>query len=85
MTLDVPPIGHQSKGHTASYAHIRDILNIIFKLDRDDLVFFVESSIVARFPRLNAECLNVIAIDHRTADLNEHFFHFEVRSLVVQQ
>ena len=78
--LGDPPTRHKSKGGTASDAHIRDILDVIFKIDKDEYVFLVESGGIARLPRFNAECLNVIAIDQRIADLNEQCFALKLEA-----
>ena len=67
--LGDPPIRNNSKARKAAEAHTRDILDKMYKLDKKQFVFFVEAHGIARLPRFNAECLNVVAIDQRIAML----------------
>ena len=69
--LGDPPIRNNSKARKAAEAHTRDILDKMYKLDKKQFVFFVEAHGIARLPRFNAECLNVVAIDQRIAMLQE--------------
>ena len=68
------PVRNNSKGRRALEAHTRDIIEVIYKLDKENYTFFMESGGIARLPRFNAECLNVVALDQRIADLNEQCF-----------
>ena len=60
--LGDPPIRNNSFSRKAAEAHTRDILDEMYKLDKNNLYFFVEAHGIARLPRFNAECLNVVAI-----------------------
>ena len=78
--LGEPPLRKSSKGRKVLEAHFRDIMDQMFKLDRQDYIFMVGSGDIARLPRFNAECLNVTAIDRRIADLNEQCFALKLEA-----
>ena len=69
--LGGPPSRHNSRTRKASEAHVYDIIDVMFKLDKDEYHFLIESGGIARLPRFNAECLNVVAIDQRIGILDE--------------
>ena len=79
-SLGEPLPRNNSKGRKKSEAHLQDIINEIYKLDREEYVFFVDSGGIARLPRFNAECLNVVGIDKRIADLNEQCFALKLEA-----
>ena len=78
--LGEPQSRYNSKGRRALDAHADDIVNEMYKVERDGFIFHVESSGIARLPRFNAECLNVVAIDRRIADLNEQCFALKLEA-----
>ena len=63
------PTQQNSKARKAPSAHLNDILDKLYKIDTDCYAFLVESVGIARLPRFNAECLNVVSIDKRIVEL----------------
>lgn len=79
-TLGSPPPRNNSKGRKALEAHMHDIIDSMFKVDKKDYVFYVEAAEIGRLPRFNAECLNVVSIDQRIAALKEECFALKLES-----
>ena len=63
--LGDPPPRINSRARKGSEAHLHDILDAIYKVDTTCYAFMVESDGIARLPRFNAECLNVVYIETR--------------------
>ena len=63
-----------SSKRPASEANVGDIMAALYKIDisTDNHVFYVDSMGIGRLPRFNPENLNVVAIDHRIAELVDH-------------
>ena len=63
-----------SSNRPASEADVGDIMAALYKIDisTDNHVFYVDSMGIGRLPRFNPENLNVVAIDHRIAELVDH-------------
>ena len=63
-----------SSKRPASEANVGDIMVAQYKIDisTDNHVFYVDSMGIGRLPRFNPENLNVVAIDHRIAELVDH-------------
>ena len=63
-----------SSKRPASEADVGDIMAALYKIDisTDNHVFYVDSMGIGRLPRFNPEHLNVVAIDHRIAELVDH-------------
>ena len=80
-----PPPRNNSRGRNASEAHLHDILTEIYKVDTNCYAFMVESDGIARLPRFNAECLNVVPIDKRIAELTEECLALKIESLSHRQ
>ena len=78
--LGDPPPRNNSRARKASEAHLHDILKEIYKIDTNCYAFMVESDGIARLPRFNAECLNVVSIDTRIAELKEECFALKIES-----
>ena len=75
-----PSPHHNSRARKASEAHLHDILTEIYKIDTTCYAFMVESNGIARLSRFNAECLNVVSIDKRIAELKEKCFALKIES-----
>ena len=70
-----PPPRNNSNRRRASEAHVQDIIDELFKIDKDDnFVFCMESGGIARLPKFNAECLNVVTFNQRLEELNEQCY-----------
>ena len=78
--LGDPPPRINSRARKASEAHLHDILDAIYKVGTTCYAFIVESDGIARLPRFNAECLNVVSIDTRIAELKEECFALKMQS-----
>ena len=78
--LGDPPPRHNSRARKASAAHLSDSLDKIYKVDTDCYAFLVEFVGIARFPRFNAECLNVVSIDKQMGELKQECFALKVES-----
>ena len=78
--LGDPPPRNNARAWKASEAHLHDILTEIYKVDTNCYAFMVESDGIARLPRFNAECLNVVSIDKRIAELKEECFALKIKS-----
>ena len=78
--LGDPPPWHNSRARKAFAAHLHDILDEIYKVDTICYAFLVESEGIARLPRFNAECLIVVSIDKRIAELKQECFALKVES-----
>ena len=63
-----------SSKRPASEANVGDIMSALYKLDisADNQLFHVDSMGIGRLPRFNLENLNVVALDHRLAELVDH-------------
>ena len=63
-----------SSKRPASEANVGDIMDTLYKIDisTDNHVFYVDPMGIGRLPRFNPENLNVVAIDHRIAELVDH-------------
>ena len=63
-----------SSKRPASEANVGDIMDALYKLDisADNQLFHVDSMGIGRSPRFNPENLNVVALDHRLAELVDH-------------
>ena len=63
-----------SSKRPASESDVGDIMAALYKIDisTDNHVFYVDSMGIGRLPRFNPENLNVVAIDHRIAELVDH-------------
>ena len=57
-----------------SEANVGDIMDALYKLDisADNQLFHVDSIGILRLPRFNPEKLNVVALDHRLAELVDY-------------
>ena len=60
-----------SSKRPVSEANVGDIMSALYKLDisADNQLFHVDSMGIGRLPRFNPENLNVVALDHRLAEL----------------
>ena len=60
-----------SSKRPASEANVGDIMDTLSKIDisTDNHVFYVDPMGIGRLPRFNPENLNVVAVDHRIAEL----------------
>ena len=63
-----------SSKRPVSEANVGDIMSALYKLDisADNQLFHVDSMGIGRLPRFNPENLNVVALDHRLAELVDH-------------
>ena len=78
--LGDPPPRNNCKARKASEAHLHDILDEIYKVDTNCYAFMVELDGTARLPRFNAECLYVVSIDKRIAELKKECFALKIKS-----
>ena len=78
--LGNPAPRNNTEARKASEAHLHDILDEIYKVDTTCYAFMVESDGIARLPRFNADCLNVVSIDTRIAELKEKCFALKIES-----
>ena len=77
--LGDPPPRNNSRARKASKAHLHDILDEIYKVDTTCYAFMAESDGIARLPGFNAECLNVVSIYTRIAELKEECFALKIQ------
>ena len=73
--LELPELKRaNSSKRPASEAHIGDIMDALYKLDIStaNQLFYVDPMGIGRLPRFNLENLNVVAIDHRLAEVVDH-------------
>ena len=62
---------HDSESRSEKMAHIRDIVDMLRKLDRDDKIplFVVDAVGLSRLPRINAEDISYVAVTERLTDM----------------